>query len=34
MAADLAAQTIGEYSLLPEDVLDSLPRLLKQIGGV
>ena len=33
-AADLAAQTIGEYSLLPEDVLDSLPRLLKQIGGV
>ena len=33
-AADLAAQTTGEYSLLPEDVLDSLPRLLKQIGGV
>ena len=33
-AADLAAQTIGEYSLLSEDVLDSLPRLLKQIGGV
>ena len=33
-AADLAAQTTGEYSLLPEDVLDSLPRLLKQIGGI
>lgn len=33
-AADLAAQTTGEYSLLPEDVLDSLPRLLRQTGGV
>ncbi len=33
-AADLAAKHVGEYSLLPEDVLDALPRLLKHIGGV
>ena len=33
-AADLAVRTVGEYSLLPEDVLDCLPRLLKRTGGV
>lgn len=32
-AADLAAQRVGEYSLLPEDVLNTLPRLLMNLGG-
>lgn len=31
-AADLAAGELGEYSLLPEDVLRTLPRLLKKTG--
>ena len=31
-AADAAAGELGEYSLLPEDVLRTLPRLLKKTG--
>jgi len=30
-AGDLAAQALGEYSMLPSDVIDYLPEVLKQI---
>jgi len=31
LAGDIAAETVGELSLIAEDVLDALPRALKQI---
>ena len=29
MAGDLAAREIGEYGMIPEDIIERLPRLLR-----